>query len=574
MANSLKYQLSGYIEYLPMRIGFVTPVFQFEGKFYVQISQEGDIVASFQELLPELQPTVTAIKVAMNVQVHSPTIFGFKFFDEVYFHHATEMEEVLSNKVNTNPGNLFKYEYEGIKRFLFRFSKANEECGLLLDSEKEFVWRRILLIIASQTKVFAQLFQKDFDVVSFENNVLKLFTRNMSLKDVFEKQFKMECEWQMIHLFPDFQITILNANEMQTEQKAPTVLPSKLERASKAGIDVNVEVMRNRSESNIMQEWEVFYEKQIQKVTQYIETGNNGKALIILGQAGMGKTHLLKTVAHTNKNIKRLIFFNCIREEAILRNGTDNLSVIINDYDVVILDDAHHFDSTVDFQNAYWRRIKELLDNGKQFILSYKHSPSDILMKKILAQGHDIIQLVPPTVEDTVSILRKKMIKNNLNIEQDVVRTIAQSRPASFIDVEKAFLNTYLISVMNEREPLITNKVVKVFLDASSAIRKRQAIEKQKQIKAIVFNYFSIDNAYCSSYPKDPKVINAELTTKFLTDIMIMNVELNNSNANGSRIKDSAYSFYEMKSAFYQDDNIRLLVGNIYKTIFEFWHKI
>ncbi|SDF14190.1 hypothetical protein SAMN05216464_11397 [Mucilaginibacter pineti] len=98
MDTNQSYQLYGFIEYLPLDMGFVTPVFLFDSEFYVQLSDDSRFIESFIKLPSGEPDLIRANQLPFNIacQTGDECIFGFKFNDfEIYYDVCLDLSRYL-----------------------------------------------------------------------------------------------------------------------------------------------------------------------------------------------------------------------------------------------------------------------------------------------------------------------------------------------------------------------------------------------------------------------------------------------------------------------------------------------
>src|SRR4051794_3771288 len=94
MVTEKTYKLCGYIEYIPLSTGFVTPVFARDGdRLYVQFCSKDQKESELNLLPKEYHDYV--IPADKNVFPGKPVLYGFKWDADVFFATGKEMADYL-----------------------------------------------------------------------------------------------------------------------------------------------------------------------------------------------------------------------------------------------------------------------------------------------------------------------------------------------------------------------------------------------------------------------------------------------------------------------------------------------
>ena len=159
--------------------------------------------------------------------------------------------------------------------------------------------------------------------------------------------------------------------------------------------------------------------------------------LYIHGDVGMGKTHLLSAIAIDLKknfpNLKIVLmsaerfmyqFVKAIRSKETIKFKDQFRSV-----DILMIDDIQFIGGKGSTQEEFFYTFNDLINQGKQIIISSNKSPVDILyldekLKSRLAGGL-VVDFLPTNYELRLSILKKKVEVLNLNISLEVPQFLA-----------------------------------------------------------------------------------------------------------------------------------------------------
>ena len=167
-------------------------------------------------------------------------------------------------------------------------------------------------------------------------------------------------------------------------------------------------------------------------------TINQYNPLVIYGNSGVGKTHLLLAVKnHINKKFpsKKVEY---IRGEeftnnmiAALRDGTiEDFKNRYRNADCFLMDDIHFIAGKDSTQEEFFNTFNALYQNNKQIIVTCDRPPKDIktLEERIRSrfEGGVMADITPPDFETRVGIINTKASLLNLSLDENIVYFIAE----------------------------------------------------------------------------------------------------------------------------------------------------
>lgn len=181
--------------------------------------------------------------------------------------------------------------------------------------------------------------------------------------------------------------------------------------------------------------------------------GKTGKypSLFIWSDSGLGKTHLLHSVANgIRENYPELVICLISAKEFIdqmirdVRNN--NYPEFTKRYtekiDVLMIDDIHSLKKKEGSQDNLFHIFNELHKNGKQLIFTSDRSPKEIdgieeRIKTRLQWGL-VVDIQKPDFETRMAILKKKTDELDLFIPDEVIDLIARSKTSNIRELEGA----------------------------------------------------------------------------------------------------------------------------------------
>ena len=223
--------------------------------------------------------------------------------------------------------------------------------------------------------------------------------------------------------------------------------------------------------------------------------------LFLYGNVGLGKTHLMHSIAHhvleTNPNAK-VIYCSCetfLNEliNAIQNKKTEAFRNKYRKVDMLLIDDIQFIASKEMTQVEFFHTFNTIWELNKQIIISSDRPPKEIptledRLRSRFSCGL-IADIQKPDFETRVAILKRKAKLEDVEIPEDVFRFTAKTITSSIRELEGAL--TKIIAY-----PKLTNQELSPAL-AELAI-KDMIINSEKQelsidyIQKVVADYFNI----------------------------------------------------------------------------------
>ena len=174
--------------------------------------------------------------------------------------------------------------------------------------------------------------------------------------------------------------------------------------------------------------------------------------LIIYGGVGLGKTHLLHSIANELINSKKEMNVVLASSEkftndfiaSIQENKTLDFSKVYRNADVLLIDDIQFFQGKEQTQEQFFHTFNELYTNGKQIVMTADRYPGEMsgLQDRLLSrfQSGLSVDVQPPNYETRVAILMEKAEMNGLSLPYDVIEFIAIHLKNSVRELESTII--------------------------------------------------------------------------------------------------------------------------------------
>lgn len=185
--------------------------------------------------------------------------------------------------------------------------------------------------------------------------------------------------------------------------------------------------------------------------------------LFLYGGAGLGKTHLMHSIAHYilehNKSLNVLYvtsedFTNEVinsiqhKKQEELRNKYRNI-------DVLLVDDVQFIIGKESTQQEFFHTFNALYNSKKQIILSSDKPPKDLdVLEERLRSRFSwglTVDIQPPNYETKIAILRKRAELDHLYIDDEIFDYIATHIKSNIRDLEGALNKIKVYSKLNKQ---------------------------------------------------------------------------------------------------------------------------
>ena len=256
--------------------------------------------------------------------------------------------------------------------------------------------------------------------------------------------------------------------------------------------------------------------------------------LFIYGGAGLGKTHLMHSIAHfiLEENPEMNVLYvtsETFTNELIdaIRTGKDNVK--INSFrekyrsvDVLLIDDIQFISGKDATQIEFFHTFNELHGNNKQIIISSDKPPKEIeTLETRLSSRFEwgiLADISVPDFETRMAILRKKEEADGYEVDDEIIQYIASNIKSNVRELEGA-LNKLIAYVR------INNEEVSIEL-AEKAIRDIVAPEEKREITPqlimdVITEHFHIQASDLSGSKRSSDIVIPRQIFMFLCREMI-----------------------------------------------------
>ena len=257
--------------------------------------------------------------------------------------------------------------------------------------------------------------------------------------------------------------------------------------------------------------------------------------LFLYGGVGLGKTHLMHSIAHhiiNNRPDLRVLY---VTSEKFTNELIDSLKHDKNkefrdkyrNIDVLLIDDIQFIIGKESTQEEFFHTFNELHEAKKQIVISSDKHPREIatLEERLRSRFEWGItaDIQPPDYETKMAILKKRAELEHLDINQEVMQYVATNINSNIRELEGALNKIYVFANL-EKKPVTLEL-------AENALK--DTIECQKEVTPqlimdVVAEHYNISVSDIISKKKNKEIANPRQICMYLsrkyTDYSLQNI--------------------------------------------------
>ena len=312
--------------------------------------------------------------------------------------------------------------------------------------EHNKIWAATLGLLEMKIpKASFETWLKDTFVLSSKNNVLTIGVSSLFVSEWLNKKMKTQIESAI--------------NEVSSVKTKVIFTVAKNKEASKKSL-VNSSVNIDKKTTNktiskfnktsyqfdnfvVGESNKLAYSSALSVAT---EPGGRFNPLFIYSGVGLGKTHLLQSIAdHMRKNNQNILYvtteqFTNEFVTAIQKRKTDEFRSKYRNTDALIIDDIQFLQGKEQTQEGLFHTFNDLHDSNKQIVLACDRHPQyvDFIHDRLLSrfQWGLVADIQTPEVETRAAIILKKAEQANIPITEDVTSLLATLYTHSIRELE------------------------------------------------------------------------------------------------------------------------------------------
>ena len=178
------------------------------------------------------------------------------------------------------------------------------------------------------------------------------------------------------------------------------------------------------------------------------DVGQRYNPLLIYGDSGLGKTHLLYSIANVIRHDKpqsRIVYIkgDDFTNELISAIQTGRNSEFREKYrraDLLLVDDIQFIAGKVQTQEEFFHTFNTLYESGRQIVLTSDRPPKEMLRLedrlRSRFEGGLMVDIQPPDYETRVAIVRTKAARLGIPLTEEAVIYISENIKANIRQIE------------------------------------------------------------------------------------------------------------------------------------------
>ena len=241
--------------------------------------------------------------------------------------------------------------------------------------------------------------------------------------------------------------------------------------------------------------------------------------LFIYGGVGLGKTHLMHSIAHfilkNNPEAKILYvtsekFTNELIDAIRNKNNisTTEFREKYRNNDVLLIDDIQFIIGKESTQEEFFHTFNALYEAKKQIIISSDKPPKEIeTLEERLRSRFEwglTVDIQSPDYETRMAILRKKEELEGYNIDNEVIKYIATNVKSNIRELEGALTKIVALSKLNNKE--ITTELAEEALKDLISPNAEKEVTPELIIQ-VVADHFGITPLDISSQKRNKEIV-------------------------------------------------------------------
>ncbi len=245
--------------------------------------------------------------------------------------------------------------------------------------------------------------------------------------------------------------------------------------------------------------------------------GTSFNPLLIFGGVGLGKTHLAHAIGveikekHQDKTVLYIAAEKFTQQyiEAVKKNTRNDFIHFYQLLDVLIIDDVQFLSGKTGTQDVFFHIFNHLHQNGKQVILTSDKAPVDMqdIEQRLLSRFKWGLsaELQLPNYETRISILKNKLYRDGVNINEDIIEYVAKNIKTNVRELEGAIISLIAQSSFNKVD--ITSELAQdVVMKFVKNTKREVSID---YIQKVVSDYFQMDIETLQSKTRRRHIVQA-----------------------------------------------------------------
>lgn len=293
--------------------------------------------------------------------------------------------------------------------------------------------------------------------------------------------------------------------------------------------------------------------------------------LVIYGNTGLGKTHLLNAIGNANVNVGKNVIYTTSEQFLndflfhIRNNTMERFRQKYRACDYLLIDDIQFLSGKDQIQEEFFHTFNELKENNKQIVLTSDRPPKDMKgleerLKTRFTSGL-LADIQPPELETKINIIRAKCELDGIHLNDAIINFIAANINDNIREIEGVLIKlNFSMNVTNLQE---------ISLDFIKDILKEYIKESKESVDMdsiidTVSKYYNIKPSDIKSKSRSKNIVTARKIVIYLARTLTPNSMP--FLANYFRMKDHSTVSKAMKSIqneINENQNFKTIVEEI-----------
>jgi chromosomal replication initiator protein len=215
---------------------------------------------------------------------------------------------------------------------------------------------------------------------------------------------------------------------------------------------------------------------------------------------GLGKTHLMHAVGHEllKQNSRAKIFYASSEKftndyiDALKEKRIEEFKKFYRNLDALLIDDIQFIAGKEQTQEEFFHTFNELRDKGKQIIITSDRPPKDIpsIEQRLVSRFEwgMLADIQAPDLETRMAILRTKMEKRGVSLEEPILFYIAENIQNNVRELEGA-LNKLSVFQQMQNKGLVLDQAKSIL---GSIMGSKKRVTSSRKIAEVVAEFYNI----------------------------------------------------------------------------------
>lgn len=262
-----------------------------------------------------------------------------------------------------------------------------------------------------------------------------------------------------------------------------------------------------------------------------INPGKFFNPLFIYGNSGLGKTHLLMSIANyvlKNDPTKKVYYTESLKfvenvVNAIRDNKIDEFKHYMYSVDLLLVDDIQFLAGKEKSHEIFFTIYNELVNNKKQVCIASDRQPREIkgIEERLISRFSSglSVGIDSPEFETSLAILQSKMKQNSYgidSIDQEGMTYIASNFSGNVRDLEGALNRVLFYAIQFQPDgEVIKFQTVMNALKSQAVVSDKTGLSPKKIIK-VVADYYGLTRQQITSKTRTKNISNARQISIYL----------------------------------------------------------